>query len=292
MPNSSSRRASAVAPGRQVTTRHVRSRSAVAREGPPAPRPANADRDDRQSQLLHHRVGLHLRLDGAPAVSAVLAWGSIMHTRGEGRAMAQYKLHCFCQSGNSYKVALYLNCAGLDWEPVFVDFLNGATRDAQVARERQRDGRGAGAGGWRASKLSAVGRDPDLPGREDRQVRARGRGRAARGAALDAVRQPQVHELLRHLPLPEVAGPAGARSRRAGLPQGPLRRRVGDRRQAPRPSRSSWSATSRPSPTSRSPATCSTPSRSTATTGPRPIPTSTPGSSACARCRAGRTPTS
>ena len=43
--------------------------------------------------------------------------------------MAQYKLHCFCQSGNSYKAALYLNCAGLDWEPVFVDFFNGATRD-------------------------------------------------------------------------------------------------------------------------------------------------------------------
>ena len=43
--------------------------------------------------------------------------------------MADYKLHCFCQSGNSYKVALYLNCAKLDWEPVFVDFFNGATRD-------------------------------------------------------------------------------------------------------------------------------------------------------------------
>jgi glutathione S-transferase len=43
--------------------------------------------------------------------------------------MAEYKLHCFCQSGNSYKVALYLNCAGLDWEPVFTDFMHGATRD-------------------------------------------------------------------------------------------------------------------------------------------------------------------
>jgi glutathione S-transferase len=43
--------------------------------------------------------------------------------------MSQYKLHCFGQSGNSYKVALYLECAGLDWEPVFVDFFNGATRD-------------------------------------------------------------------------------------------------------------------------------------------------------------------
>ena len=45
--------------------------------------------------------------------------------------MAQYRLHCFCQSGNSYKAALYLNCAGLDWEPVFVDFFKGATRDAK-----------------------------------------------------------------------------------------------------------------------------------------------------------------
>jgi glutathione S-transferase len=43
--------------------------------------------------------------------------------------MARYKLHCFCQSGNSYKVALYLNCAGLDWEPVFTNYLNGETRE-------------------------------------------------------------------------------------------------------------------------------------------------------------------
>ncbi|MEM1306562.1 MAG: glutathione S-transferase [Pseudomonadota bacterium] len=44
--------------------------------------------------------------------------------------MAHYRLHCFCQSGNAYKVALYLNCAGLDWEPVFVDFMSGGqTRD-------------------------------------------------------------------------------------------------------------------------------------------------------------------
>jgi glutathione S-transferase len=45
--------------------------------------------------------------------------------------MADYRLHCFCQSGNSYKVALYLACAGLDWEPVFTDYFAGATRDAQ-----------------------------------------------------------------------------------------------------------------------------------------------------------------
>jgi glutathione S-transferase len=40
-----------------------------------------------------------------------------------------YRLHCIGASGNSYKVALYLNCAGLDWEPVGVDFAGGETRD-------------------------------------------------------------------------------------------------------------------------------------------------------------------
>jgi glutathione S-transferase len=49
--------------------------------------------------------------------------------------MHQYKLHCFCQSGNSYKVALYLQCAGLDWEPVLVDFFNGQTRDPRWRAE-------------------------------------------------------------------------------------------------------------------------------------------------------------
>ena len=43
--------------------------------------------------------------------------------------MPTYRLHCFAQSGNAYKVALYLSCAGLEWEPVFVDYMSGATRD-------------------------------------------------------------------------------------------------------------------------------------------------------------------
>ncbi|MEY8827979.1 glutathione S-transferase family protein [Sedimentitalea sp. XS_ASV28] len=38
------------------------------------------------------------------------------------------KLHCFGESGNSYKAALALELSGLDWEPVFVDFFGGATR--------------------------------------------------------------------------------------------------------------------------------------------------------------------
>lgn len=42
--------------------------------------------------------------------------------------MAEYRLHCFAQSGNSYKVALMLALTGADWEPVFVDFFNGGHR--------------------------------------------------------------------------------------------------------------------------------------------------------------------
>ena len=38
------------------------------------------------------------------------------------------KLHCFGESGHSYKVALALELAGLEWEPVHIDFFNGAAR--------------------------------------------------------------------------------------------------------------------------------------------------------------------
>jgi glutathione S-transferase len=38
------------------------------------------------------------------------------------------KLYCFGESGNAYKVALALTFAGMDWEPEYVDFFNGATR--------------------------------------------------------------------------------------------------------------------------------------------------------------------
>lgn len=40
------------------------------------------------------------------------------------------QLHCFGESGNSYKAAIALQLSGLDWEPVYVDFFNGATRSA------------------------------------------------------------------------------------------------------------------------------------------------------------------
>ncbi|TCS67416.1 glutathione S-transferase family protein [Primorskyibacter sedentarius] len=38
------------------------------------------------------------------------------------------QLHCFGESGNAYKAALALQLSGLEWEPVYVDFFNGATR--------------------------------------------------------------------------------------------------------------------------------------------------------------------
>lgn len=41
------------------------------------------------------------------------------------------KLHCFGESGNAYKAALTLALADQSWEPVFVDFFQGATRSAE-----------------------------------------------------------------------------------------------------------------------------------------------------------------
>jgi glutathione S-transferase len=46
--------------------------------------------------------------------------------------MPEYQLYCFAQSGNAYRAALMLNLAGVDWAPIFVDFLRKAeTRTAE-----------------------------------------------------------------------------------------------------------------------------------------------------------------
>jgi glutathione S-transferase len=39
------------------------------------------------------------------------------------------RLHCFCQSGNSFKVAFALRAMDLPYESVYVDFMHGRTRD-------------------------------------------------------------------------------------------------------------------------------------------------------------------
>ena len=42
--------------------------------------------------------------------------------------MSDYRLHCFGESGNSYKAALMLELSGAAWSPIFVPFFEGATR--------------------------------------------------------------------------------------------------------------------------------------------------------------------
>jgi hypothetical protein len=59
-------------------------------------------------------------------------------TQGDAVEMAEYTLHCFAQSGNCYKAALMLALSGADWEPVWVDFFNGETRNPNGARRSMR----------------------------------------------------------------------------------------------------------------------------------------------------------
>jgi glutathione S-transferase len=49
--------------------------------------------------------------------------------------VAEYKLHCFSQSGNSYKAALMLALTGAEWEPVWVDFFSGVGRKPEWREE-------------------------------------------------------------------------------------------------------------------------------------------------------------
>ena len=45
--------------------------------------------------------------------------------------MTNYKLHCFPESGNSYKLALMLTLCGQKFEPIWTDFGDGVTRTAE-----------------------------------------------------------------------------------------------------------------------------------------------------------------
>ena len=102
-----------------------------------------------------------------------------------------YRLHCFCQSGNSFKVAMMLNAVGASWMPVFVDYMNGATAEAD----------------WRTT-VNVMG---EVPVFEDGDVRLTQSGvilhylsdkhekYGGSDAALDALRQSQVQQLFREL---------------------------------------------------------------------------------------------
>ena len=65
--------------------------------------------------------------------------------------MAEYRLYCFAQSGNAYKVALTLKLCGAGWEPRYVDFFNGETRTPEYR-----------------SKINAMGEVPVLEHRGKR----------------------------------------------------------------------------------------------------------------------------
>jgi len=88
---------------------------------------------------------------------------------------------------------------------------------AGIPRQRQRNGRGAGAGASR-KEAQPVRRDPELSRRAVGKIPARGRRRAARGAALDHLRQSEGQRISRPLSLPADLRQAAGRSGRARIP--------------------------------------------------------------------------
>ncbi|MBE3639352.1 glutathione S-transferase family protein [Mangrovicoccus algicola] len=69
------------------------------------------------------------------------------------------KLYCFGESGHSYKAALALELARLDWEPVFVDFFAGETRAAAYRETVNEMGEApvlVDAGGLRLSQSGVI----------------------------------------------------------------------------------------------------------------------------------------
>jgi len=49
--------------------------------------------------------------------------------------MAPYQLYCFAESGNSYKAALMLALSGVSWEPIWVDYFGGETKQPKFRTE-------------------------------------------------------------------------------------------------------------------------------------------------------------
>ena len=49
--------------------------------------------------------------------------------------MADIKLYCMGESGNSYKAALPLELSGLEWDPIWVDFFHGACRTPEFRKK-------------------------------------------------------------------------------------------------------------------------------------------------------------
>ena len=56
------------------------------------------------------------------------------------------KLHCFGESGHSYKAALALEMSGLDWDASVHRFLFRRQPQRRLSHDTQPDGRGTSAG--------------------------------------------------------------------------------------------------------------------------------------------------
>ena len=133
---------------------------------------------------------------------------------------------------------LMLNLIGADWKPVFVDFFKGETRTPAYRGEINEMGEAPVlAHGDR--KLTQSGVILTYLARRSGKYPAAGRGRRARGAALDHLRQSEGQRLSRALSLPEELRQASGRSGRARLLQGTDRRQSRHRQQAARKQRRS-----------------------------------------------------
>jgi glutathione S-transferase len=51
--------------------------------------------------------------------------------------MAEYKLTCFAQSGNAYKVALYFALGGIEWTPVWINFFKAAHKQPEFLAKNE-----------------------------------------------------------------------------------------------------------------------------------------------------------
>ena len=117
--------------------------------------------------------------------------------------MPEYQLYCFAQSGNAYRAALMLNLIGADWKPVYVDFFRAARRARRSIAATSTKWAKCRCWSHGEKKLTQSGVILTYLARRTRQIPAAGRGRGARGAALDHLRQPEGQRLPRALPLPE-----------------------------------------------------------------------------------------
>ena len=123
--------------------------------------------------------------------------------RIRGTPMPEYQLYCFAQSGNAYRAALMLNLIGADWKPVYVDFFKGGeTRTPKYRAEVNEMGE-VPVLVHGDKKLSQSGVILTYLSERTGKFKPRGRGRAARSAALDHLRQPEGQRLPRAVPLSE-----------------------------------------------------------------------------------------